>query len=171
MDRSKIIARLILEIPEEAHGQVLGEIKLVESILDSDLEKLLISPAVKGERKFAVVEKLFGGRISKPMIGLVNYLVREGQINQFKIIAGKYKKLLEKQNKVLEAEAITAKPISDERLNLIKIELKNKFHKEPLVINIVDPKVIGGIAIRIGEKVYDNTLDKKIDTLNKQLAS
>ncbi|MEL6895386.1 MAG: F0F1 ATP synthase subunit delta, partial [Planctomycetota bacterium] len=68
----------------------------------------------------------------------------------------------------VRAEVITATPLADDTRGEVQHRLQVALSKEVTLIETVDPAVIGGMVIRIGDTVYDNSVAGKISNISRK---
>ena len=76
----------------------------------------------------------------------------------------------EKKN-ILEAEAVTAIEMTGEQIEQVKKELGEKYGKTIVLKTSVDPSIIGGMVLYIGNEMLDASVKAKFEGLKKQLKS
>lgn len=128
------------------------ELKLIKKVLNDEIQlvETLTSPNVKEDEKGKLIEDIFKGNISDQMLELL-------------------KKIFIKYTDVLRVTAITVVPMEKHALEKLKSILKSKFDKDIVLSNEVDKTIIGGVLLRIGDKVIDGTLEGELAAVRKSL--
>jgi F-type H+-transporting ATPase subunit delta len=78
-----------------------------------------------------------------------------------------YKSLCAKARGEVEAEVISAVPLTDAQTQDLTDTLRQKLGKTPKLIAMVDPKLLGGLIIRVGSQMIDTSLRTKLKNLEK----
>jgi F-type H+-transporting ATPase subunit delta len=78
-----------------------------------------------------------------------------------------YKSLCAKGRGEVEAEVISAVPLTDAQTQDLTDTLRQKLGKTPRLIAMVDPKLLGGLIIRVGSQMIDTSLRTKLKNLEK----
>lgn len=168
MDKSKILAKLLLELtPNPAAAS--GELGLFNEAMKMGLAKLLLNPVVTAEKKKTLIDKLFGPNLSAEFKQFINYLIDINQLKPLPAITARYRSLVKTQKNVQDVKVTSATPLSDQSLTEIKDKLRAAFHIEPVITYQEDKNVLGGVSIQVGDQIFDNTLAKQINDLYKQL--
>ena len=81
-----------------------------------------------------------------------------------------FKTYAQKQEGEIPVQISTAKPLSDETLNLVASELKQSLNQNVVVKNISDLSLIGGAAVRIADTIVDGTLKNQLENLRLELS-
>ena len=74
----------------------------------------------------------------------------------------------EKKN-ILEAEAVTAIEMTEDQIEQVKRELGEKYGKTIVLKTSVDPSIIGGMVLYVGNEMLDASVKAKFEGLKKQL--
>lgn len=78
--------------------------------------------------------------------------------------------LSDEQKGIAEAKVYSVRPLTDEERNALSATFAAKVGKQSLRIeNIVDSNLLGGVKLRIGNKIFDGSLRGKLDRLERQL--
>ena len=170
MDKSKLLAKLLLSIdgrPEE----ILFQLDLFEEAMKMGLNKLMLNPVISKEKKKVIIEKLFKDNLSEPLKEMINFLIDDDQLSYFSKIVARYTKLAKQQNRIEMVLITSANELSKEKIAQMAEKLKNTFKIEPIITTLIDQSVLGGVSIKVGDRVFDNTIGRQIDLLSDKLVS
>ena len=143
---------------------------LLDTLEQSD-ELLLFLQAVKGtneEQKDTVVE-IFKDTLDKDMINLIRLLVDRDRTWYLKDILRVYIGLADEKLGIQKAEVYSARKLSKEDLQRIADAIGKKQNKKIILRNIVDPSLIAGIKVKVGNTVTDITMKSQIENLRQAL--
>ena len=84
-------------------------------------------------------------------------------------IGEEYKRLVYDAKGIAEAEVITAVPLSEEEEKELIAVFQKKIGKTLVISNRVDSDILGGLIVRIGDRLYDGSLTNKLKRFRKQL--
>lgn len=144
-------------------------IDLKNSIQESrELSSFLASPVLDAKRKVAISKELFKdfSVVSKNFIELV---INQGRGDILRDIAIQFSEQYNKNHNITTAEFISAIPFDTEMVNNIVMEAKQKLG-DTSTINIetkVNPELIGGFVLRMGDKQIDSSIKSKLNRLKK----
>ena len=174
------------KLVETTYGDALFDLAVSESKVDvlfeeaqavikafddnSELGKFLNHPKIKKEEKEKVIENIFGECVSKDMTGLLVIMISKDR--QVKIVKTlKYFMDRVKEYKKIGVVSVsTARPLSDAQKEKVENKLRETTDYVSFEINyIVDESLIGGMVIRIGDRVVDSSIKTKIDEIAKNL--
>ncbi len=136
----------------------------------SDLVKLLNHPKIDKEDKIHVVENVFKDRISEDLTGFLTIVVRKDRHNDIFKILEYFISRVKEYKKIGVAYVTTAVEMTDAQKKDVEKKLLDTTSYEKFEMNYsVNPELLGGIIIRIGDRVVDSSVKSKIDALSKEL--
>jgi F-type H+-transporting ATPase subunit delta len=164
------VFRIALEGQEINRWQ--SELRRIVSLSsDTALFTLLENPAVSFNEKAKVLSERLGD-INPLALKLVSLLVAKGKLGMIGDIAEEYQRLVDNYRGVEGteiAEVTTAIPLDDEDQLKLAQRLTSLVGK-PVVLKVkVDSNLIGGIIIRIGDKLIDGSIRRKLAALKRGL--
>jgi len=145
--------------------------KIASIVKDAALLALLENPEVSFENKAKVLSERLGD-INPQALKLVSLLVTKGRLSLIDDIADEYQRLLDNYRGIEGAEVAevtTAIPLDDEdRLRLAQ-RLTSIVGKPVVLKPKVDSSLIGGIIIRVGDKLIDGSIRSKLEALKREM--
>jgi len=157
------------QIKEQAK-QVNKDMKLiVQTIFSSvELSRFVKNPVFSTDIKQVVLSEVFQ-KINQESKFLIRLLAENKRLELLVSVAQAYNDLYDKINGVQKVQVTTAFPIT-EKLETEVIAKAKEFTSKSLVIeNIVDPSVIGGFILRIGDKQYNASMANQLKRLKREL--
>jgi F-type H+-transporting ATPase subunit delta len=111
------------------------------------------------------------GELSGEQRNFLSMLVDNDRLAVLPEIAEGFRHLRHQFEQVLEAEVTSAFPVTDEQAAEIRSTLEAKYGKKVDVSTQVDPELIGGVSIRIGDEVHDASVRGKLAQLSAALVA
>jgi F-type H+-transporting ATPase subunit delta len=142
--------------------------KIVES--QPELRDSLTDPGLPADRKKGVVRELLGNRASPQTVSLVGFVVDQGRGKDIAKITDALAELAASRRHRAVAEVRTAIPLDATRKKRLVKALSDASGREVEVKTVVDPTVIGGVVVRVGDHVYDGTIRRKLEMAREQLS-
>lgn len=157
----------LYDLADQAHqlDAVAADLKTVRALLaeSEDLRKLVRSPilgrAEQSRAMGAVLERAGISDLTRRFVGVVAENRRLFALSA--MIEAFLRRLAEKRGEVT-AEVTSAKPLSDAQLDRVTEQLKRAVGGKVVVDLKVDPGLIGGLVVRVGSKLIDNSLKTKL---------
>ena len=150
---------------EEAKG-------LVEVIkTNGDLIRLMNHPKVSKEDKITVLENCFGNNLSKEMLGLLHLVVTKDRFSQIQEILQTFLVQVKEYKNIGLAKVISPMELTKEQKDRIREKLLETTKYVEFEIEYeTDPELIGGLVIRIGDRVVDSSIRTKLQGLSRDLS-
>lgn len=149
------------------------EARMILKVLadEADYLKLLSHPSITEEQKIELVEKAFAGQVSEEFIGLIALVIKKARTEYLVRILEKFISMAEEAAGVLKATVISAKPLTNQQLAQIKAHIENNTGKTVVIEEQIDASIIGGLIVRVGDKVVDGSIKGQMDALKAELNS
>lgn len=171
---SKTYGEALFEIAVEQNKtrELMEEIRQIQAVLEQnpDLDKLMRHPGIPKQEKVDVVERVFKGRLSDELTGFLEIIISKERYGALQAIFEYFVDKVKEIQKIGVAYVSTAV-----ELNVAQKEaVKNKLLQTTPYLSMemhysVDPSLIAGMVVRIGDRVVDSSVRTKIDELTKQL--
>lgn len=171
---AKNYARALFELAiEENKLEEIGEeLESIIEILSMDkmYYEFFVTPLVSKKEKIELVEIAFGGKTSKSIENFFKVLVENGRSNHIKEIYSQYRKMKMEYLNMVEAFAYTVIPITEAQSIKLTTKLEKETGKTVILKNIIEPEIIGGMKIKIGEKEIDATVLNRLKNLEAAIS-
>ena len=162
-----------LAVEENRVNEFSDEVAVVRQVLaeNPEFEKILIHPEIPKEHKLDLVEKVFKGRVSDDLTGFLRIVVTKGRYKDLPAIFAYFTAKVKEYNKTGVAKVISAVPLNGEqKKKKIEQKLLDTTRYETMEIEYkVDEGAIGGLVIRIGDRIVDSTIRSKLAALTGSL--
>ena len=144
---------------------------VVSDVLDRfpRLEETLRSALVSSEDKEKILDRVFSGRASGNVLNFIKVLARHDRLVLLRPIARLLKKLDAKRRGEIQVELRVAAPISDELRTDITNRVRKAFGGEPVLDTQIDPSLIAGFVVRIGDRVYDGSINSRLEQTRRDI--
>jgi F-type H+-transporting ATPase subunit delta len=133
------------------------------------LRDFLNHPLGTETRKKAILEQTFGKEIAPASLHFLNLLVDKRRMTNFVAVQEEFETRVRAHKNVAAATAISAVPLSKEQVVALEKSLEAKTGQDIELTVSVDPSLLGGLLVRIGDTVYDGTVKGKLDRLREAL--
>jgi F-type H+-transporting ATPase subunit delta len=168
-------ARSLMDLALEK-GQLQGvheDMRLVaDACADSaDLRMLLKSPVIKADTKDRVLDQVFAGKIGEISNRFMGILVRKGREGMLAEIARGFSELYKQNQGILTAEVTSAVPLDEAARQQVRdMAVKKHPGKSIQLSEKVDPSLIGGLIIRIGDEQIDGSVSRRLHELRRKFS-
>jgi F-type H+-transporting ATPase subunit delta len=121
-------------------------------------------------QKAALVERLLGGKANPATVSIVRHLVQSPRGRRIGELLQSAAETVADASGRIVATVTAAAPLSDAQLAKLTSTLTTQYGREPRIALRIDPTVIGGLRVQIGEDVIDGTVASRLADLRLQLA-
>ena len=163
-------ALLDLAIEGAVVDEAAADLKEFTRILreNRDLKRFLTSPLIDRGAKLAPLDRLLAGA-TKLGGDFIRLLVQKGRISILEGIACDYERLAAEELGRATARIETARPIDDSEVEAIRRQLARLTKKEIRADVSVNRSILAGVRARVGDRVYDGSLLKKLENMRRIL--
>jgi F-type H+-transporting ATPase subunit delta len=171
---SKVYGDALFEAAVEAKkmDEMFEEVKQLLVIFkdNAELQKMLENPKIIREDKENVIETVFRGRVANEIVELMKLMIAKGRYSEIESVFDYFIGLVKEEKKIGIAYVSTAIALSDKQKDEIVKRLLETTKYESFEMNYkVDESLIGGMIIRIGDRVVDSSIKTKLYELSKDL--
>ncbi len=175
MSRAAIrYAKAILEtaVSTERVNQVNDDMKSIINAVNSsaDLKDFLASPIITSEVKMNVLSEVFGS-VQADTKSLFRLLQENKRFEILEAIATQFNAQFDEMNGVEVAKVTTAFPITADLEAKILAKATSISTKKITIQNTVDPSIIGGFILRIGDKQYNASVSNRLQELKREFSN
>ncbi len=175
-------------LADRTYGQALFELSVEENKVDTyaaqisdvralfagnpDLMKLLTHPQIQSEQKIEVIQNCFEGQVDDQIEAFMEIIIKAGRQAEMMKIFDYFLKQVKAYKHIGTAYVTSAKELTERQKLAIEarlLELTDFISFE--MVYQTDPSLIGGMVIRIGDKVVDSSIKTKLENMSKELLS
>jgi F-type H+-transporting ATPase subunit delta len=138
---------------------------------DATLHGFLESPRIASERKSDVLSKALGDRVPRVFLLFLHSLVKNRRQMLIPQIAEQYDTLLDASNGIVHARVTVSRETPDSERDAIARQLSKTVGKTVVPHLQVDPAILGGIIVRIGDTVMDGSLRRRLGLLRRRMSA
>ncbi|MBO5208571.1 MAG: F0F1 ATP synthase subunit delta [Lachnospiraceae bacterium] len=161
-----------LAVEESKVDVLLDEIQQLQEILkeNADFGKLMAHPKIIKEEKLQVAENVFKGRVSDELMGFLLIVISKDRYQEIDEILEYFVTEVKKYKGIGVATVTTAVPLKEEQCKKIEQKLLDTTEYKTMEMHYqIDAALIGGMVIRIGDRVVDSSISTKLNELQKEL--
>ena len=168
-----VYAKAFLGAMEKAGvtDQMMAELdSLIREVLDKHpgFDATLSSLRLSADEKAAVLDRVLGSQVSEPLMSFLKVVNAHNRLDCLRDICREARKQLNDQRGVVDVYLTTAVPVSDELAGQITETLQSTLGRQVHLVPSIDPEVIGGMLIRVGDKVFDSSVVNQLQQLREE---
>jgi F-type H+-transporting ATPase subunit delta len=151
--------------------QTLEELKGVAALVAPGTRagRFLLDPQVSPADRRRILAQALEGKVLPAVRVFADLLVRKKRLVLVQAIAHEYQVLVERVKGLERAVVVSAVPLHDAERARLNSELERVTGKKVLLDAQVDPSLVGGAYVRIGDRVIDRTVKNLLESLSRQL--
>lgn len=174
---SKTYGEALFEIAMEAKegdkaGELMEEIVQVRDIIrqNPEFDKLFKHPGIPKQEKIQVMKNVFNGHISEELMGFLEVVLQKERYNELPASFEYFIEKVKEVKKIGVAYVSSAVELTDAQKEQVKAKLLQTTSYETMEMHYsVDASLIGGMVIRINDRVVDSSIKSKLNDLTRQL--
>ncbi len=166
-------ARSMLELANEQKQleAVAGEISSLRDVIRSNpaFASFLADPSVGADERTRTIEKTFSGKVSPLVMNFLRVLNSRRRAGLLPEIADRFEELLAEQRGIVEVDVTVAQRLSDAELDQVRDRVSQALGKTAVVHQYVDESIIGGLMLRVGDRLIDASARYQLQTLRQRM--
>ncbi len=171
---AKVYARAIVEAADAAgcRREVIDELTtLARDVLPQvpQAASVFASPKVSIDEKQSIIHRLAAGRLRPTTTHSLHVLARHGRLGLLPAVATAAARLADELEGIHEAVFTTAVPLNHEGQRLVAAEVQRRLAISLRPSFVVDPTIIGGLIVRVGDTIYDQSVATSLTRLGDRL--
>lgn len=148
--------------------QDLREVKKVFE-MTPELYNLIVSPKLSADKRTNLINEVFNGA-NQLVLNTLQLMAERKRLNEVGSMADAFVSLSNNAQGIEDAKVYSTRPLTEEEHASISSVFAKKIGKQSLRIeNIIDPSLIGGLRLQIGNRIYDSSVSTKLARLQRQL--
>jgi F-type H+-transporting ATPase subunit delta len=151
-------------IIEELHSLVHDLFKV-----EPRFEAFLASGAVGRDRKAQVIQSVFDKRASQLFTDFLLVLNQHDRLDLLRPILSEALEIRDQRARRIRVQVKSAVPLPEDQTNQLRQRIRESFQLEPILQTQVDPDLLGGMVVRVGDWLYDASVRTKLESIRNQL--
>jgi F-type H+-transporting ATPase subunit delta len=165
-------ARSLLELAQERNqAEPIGaELRGIQEVLETNptLREFLKDPGIGAEERTGVVDRVLRSRVDPLLGNFLGVLGVHGRLGLLDEIAAAYDDLLDELLGKVEVDVTVAQQLTPAELEQVRQRVGSALKKDAVVHQYVDESIIGGLLLRVGDKLIDASVRSQLETMRRQ---
>jgi len=162
-----------LALEENKVDEIWEETKVLRQVISDnpDFIPVLCNPNMAGDKRNEILEEVFQGKISEASMGFLKVLVKKGRLEEIVSVLDYFDDCTKEYKKIGVVYVSTPKELSKDQKNKVEERILEVSNYETLETHYsLEPDLLGGMVIRIGDRVLDNSIRSKMDLMTRKLS-
>jgi F-type H+-transporting ATPase subunit delta len=164
-------AILELAIPRNLEESVDRELSVIKGIVQSmpTFKLFLKDPSMSESEKRRVLDAGFEGKVCEIVLNALRVMNRHGRLGLIGDIADEYHKRLDTHMGRVKVRLVSAAPLDPDLTEQVRQSVGQALGKTPILESTVNPNIIGGLVLQVGDKLIDGSVKKQIELMKNRL--
>lgn len=148
-----------------------AELGQLVDLLDEQpkLRAMFESPAIQAERRRASIASIFKGRLSDLVYRFLQVLNQKSRLGQLPVIRVAFDQRLKAERGEVDVDVYAAAPLTDAQVAAVAEQLGASLGRKAVVTVRVDETMIGGLKLRIGDRLIDGSVATQLSKLKRKM--
>lgn len=134
-----------------------------------NLRRLLAGRMLAAHERTAMIERMFKGNVSDLLYRFLQVVNHKGRLTSLPGIVQAFSDLMTEQRGLVEVDAYVATRLDDRQAREVAASLGQHLKREVVLQQYVDPDLIGGIKLRVGDRVIDGSVATQLRLLRQRM--
>jgi F-type H+-transporting ATPase subunit delta len=166
-------ARSLLELAD-AQGlaeQVGAELADIRQVLleNRPFQLYLRDPAVSTDARGAAIKRIFAGRVHPLVLNTMGVMNAKGRLGILDAVCTAYDDLLDQKLGKVEVDVTVARRLAADELEQVRQRIGQALGREAVVHQYVDESIIGGMVLRVQDRVIDGSIKAQLEALRRKM--
>jgi F-type H+-transporting ATPase subunit delta len=157
---------------DDSHDAWAKDLELAAQVLADDrIAHVADNPSVALSERDALIKQLLEGRVSPLALNLVTLLGYRARLELLPAIASEYRRLLRRARGIVSATVTSAAPLTKDETQAVRERVARMTSATVELESAVDPDLIGGLTVRVGDRLIDASVRGRLERLREQLVA
>ena len=175
---ASVYARSLVDLAQQAGGQdkineVLGELEQICELLRSDrkFREFFASPVIDRKARAQSIRKIFGNRVTDLTLRFLLVLNDKNRLGHLEQIFAAIDRMIQEAFGRVEVDVFTPTQLGQTQLEKLRERIRAAIGRDPVLHPYVEPAMLGGLKLRIGDQLIDGSLAGKLRRMKRELLS
>ncbi len=173
---ARVYAKALFDIglAEQAVGRIYDDLHAVRAAidgLDAELRAFFNMPQLRREDKRRVFNVAFEGKVGRPVLGLLLLLVQKRREPLFDNVVQEFDHYRDRHEGRVRASVTTARKMDADLAEALRAALEERTKRTVVLHERIDPEVLGGIRVNLGDSVLDGTVRRGLQDMRRSLVA
>ena len=140
-------------------------------VAEDRIGRALANPSIPLETRIETAGSTFGPMVGRPVLNLIGLMLRRGRIEQLPRLAAEFRRLDDARQGITHATATSASSLTRDQVAALSRQLE-QFTGGRVELDVqVDLSLLGGLVVRVGDRMIDGSVRSRLERLRNQLVS
>lgn len=172
---ARVYAEALLDMVEKGAdlSRIVDDLGAVRKLWEDDRQfrEFFGSPRLDPATKKRILDAAFRGRLDRPVLGLLHVLVEKRREMVIDNIIDEFERFRDLREGRIHVYLTSARPLDRDQTDALRAQIERSSGKKVRVHEKVEPRVLGGLVVKVGDHVLDGTLRRRLEGLRKRLVA
>lgn len=165
-------AEALLSLAEQ-RGQVdavAAEVSALRQLLadNESLRRMLAAPSIGREARDAVLRRVLGPSFSSLVVNFLLVMSSKGRLPQLDAILAQFQAAMDERRGKIDVDVYVPARLDDAELEQMRLKVSDSLKKDARLKQVVDPSIIGGVVLRVGDKLIDGSVRRQLEVMKSR---
>jgi F-type H+-transporting ATPase subunit delta len=140
-------------------------------VAEERIGRALANPSIPLETRLATAQETFGRLVGRQTLNLIGLMLRRGRIEELPRLAAEFRRLDDERRGITHATATSASALTADEVRALTKRLEQETGGRVQLTVEVDPSLLGGLVVRVGDRLIDGSVRSRLERLRNQLVS
>ncbi|MFL5328915.1 MAG: ATP synthase F1 subunit delta [Gemmataceae bacterium] len=135
----------------------------------NDVAHLLASEQIPKSKRADIIRTLFDGKVDDLFVNFLLVLDHHNRLDILRPIAMLFRQLRDELHRRVRVQVRSAVPLEPAQKKQLSDLARSKFQLEPVLVEILDPGLLGGFQVQVGDRLVDMSVKSRLETIKHQL--
>ena len=145
--------------------------KVVSRIHHPAFREFFTSPRIEPAAKKKILNAALSDKLGRPVLGILNVLIDKGREMILDNVVDEFERFRDFREGRIHAYVTTARPLEEEQRKELADRIARATDKEIAIHERIDPRILGGLIVKVGDKVLDGSIRRRLLALKQQLVA
>jgi len=166
-------ARAILDLASEGGEaeSLWEELRGVKQVVEANpvFGAFLRDPTIGENERRRVLDKVFGGKVCKLLSHAMGVMNKKGRLGLLGAVADEYREMLDEQMGKVKVRVTVPREMDQAALAEVGRRISEALNKKAEVEQVVDESIIGGMVIRVNDRLIDASVRRQLEAMKERL--
>jgi len=140
-------------------------------VAEDRIGRALANPAIPLDTRIATAQATFGPMVGPKVLNLIGLMLRRGRIQELPRLAAEFRRLDDERQGIARATVTSTLPLEPDEVSALQERLASSTDRRVELDLKVDPSLLGGLVVRLGDRLVDGSVRSRLERLRNHLVS
>ena len=171
---ARVYAQALIDLGEDSDclPQIVDDLHAAQALYDDrTFREFFTSPRIEPAAKKKILNATLSDKLGRPVLGILNVLIDKGREMILDNVVDEFERFRDFREGRIHAYVTTARPLEEEQRKKLADRIARATDKEIAIHERIDPRILGGLIVKVGDKVLDGSIRRRLLGLKQALVA